>query len=316
MLVCSGAGIDAESSALSRREKHMMKHVLAAALIAAVATPALAYTSYLKPTSYWPEGDDVAVEGSFASQFFTPQIAVPAEVTGLNPDGSSISFTNVAVQQAATTLEADLPAAGTYRISTGEQVGNVTTLVGVDGQWRPLAANETPPEGATTTTLQTITLADTYVTRGQASRDVVDRPQGRLALKPVTHPNQVLAAEGFQVDVLFDGAPLANTAVVLYGAGDADTDLDRYVVTDANGRATFTFDAPGHYVIAARHRANMPAGAPAQVGSYTTTLTFEALTAVPEGYDVAAREAEQAREQARSSRSDRPARRRVGRPDY
>jgi hypothetical protein len=59
----------------------------------------------------------------------------------------------------------------------------------------------------------------------------------------------------------------------------------------------------------------MPAGSAAQVGSYTTTLTFEALTAVPAGYDVAAREAEQAREQAQREQR-RPARRRVGRPDY
>lgn len=291
----------------------MKRFVLAAAMLAVMVAPAAAYTSYLKPASYWPEGDDVSIEGSFASQFFTPQIAVPAELTGLNPDGSSIVFENVAVQGAATVLEADLPSGGTYRISTGEQLGTVTSLVGVDGQWRPLAAGETAPEGAPTTTLQTVTLADVYVTRGQVSREVVDQPHGRLAIRPVTHPNQVLAADGFQVQVLFDGAPMANSAVVLYGAGDPDTDLDRYVVTDANGTATFTFDAPGHYVIAARHRANMAAGSAAQVGSYTTTLTFEALEALPAGYDVAAREAEQAR--AVSQRERRPARRRVGRPD-
>jgi len=290
-----------------------MKHVLAAALMALVVTPAAAYTSYLKPDAYWPEDDDVAVVGSFASAFFTPQIAVPGEITGLNPDGSAALFEQVTVEADATRLQADLPTSGTYRISTGEQLGNVTSLVGVDGQWRALAAGEAPPEGAPVTTLQTVTLADTYVTRGAATRDVVDQSHGRLALRPVTHPNQVAAAQGFQVDVLFDGAALPNSAVVLYGEGDADTDLDRYVVTDANGRATFTFDAPGHFVIAARHRANMPAGAAAQVGSYTTTLTFEAYATVPAGYDVAAREAEAARASARRERV--PARRRVGRQD-
>ncbi|HYD87682.1 MAG TPA: DUF4198 domain-containing protein [Vitreimonas sp.] len=292
----------------------MKKHVLAAALFAVAATPAAAYTSYLKPESYWPEGREVAVEGSFASTFFAPQIALPADIAGRNPDGSEAVYDRVAVQETATRLEANLPAAGTYRISTGEQLGNVTTLVGENGQWRALAQGETPAEGAPVTTLQTVTLADTYVTRGQASRQVVDQPHGRLAIKPVTHPNQVLAAQGFQVDILFDGAPLANSAVVLYGEGDPDTDLDRYVVTDAAGRATFTFDAPGHYVIAARHRADMPAGSAAQVGSYTTTLTFEALTEVPAGYDVAEREAEAERAARRRERT--PARRRVGRPDY
>lgn len=291
----------------------MKMYVLTAALLALTAAPAAAYTSYLKPASYWPEGDEVSIEGSFASQFFTPQIAVPAEIAGLNPDGSPIIFESVAVQGASTAIEADLPTAGTYRISTGEQFGNVTTLVGVDGQWRPLGEGEQVPPGAQTTTLQTVTRADVYVTRGAVSREVLDQPRGRLAIRPITHPNQVLAAQGFQVEVLFDGAPMANTAVTLYGAGDPDTDQDRYVVTDAAGRATFTFEAPGQYVIAARHRANMPAGGAAQIGSYTTTLTFEALSEIPAGYDVAERQAEQARERDRRERV--PARRRVGRPD-
>lgn len=292
----------------------MKRYVLAAAMVALMAAPAAAYTSYLKPASYWPEDAEVSIEGSFANQFFTPQIAVPADVTGLNPDGSRVVLNNVIVQGTSTLLEADLPTAGTYRISTGEQLGNVATMVAVDGGWRALAAGETPPEGAQTTTLQTVTLADVYVTRGQVSREAVDSAHGRLAIRPVTHPNQVLASQGFEVDVLFDGAPLANSAVVLYGAGDPDTDLDTYVVTDANGRARFTFDAPGHYVIAARHRADMPPGSAAQVGSYTTTLTFEAFAELPQGYDVAEREAQRAREAARRERV--PARRRVGRPDY
>jgi uncharacterized GH25 family protein len=291
----------------------MKKHLLAAALFAAMITPAAAYTSYLKPATYWPEGSQVTVEGSFSSQFFTPQIAVSAELKGESPDGSATVFNSVAIQGPTTVLQASLPTGGTYRISTGEQLGNVTELVGENGQWRALAQGEPPPPGSETTTLQTVTLADTYITRGQASREVVDHPEGRLAIHPITHPNQVLAADGFDVEILFDGAPMPNTAVVLYGAGDADSDLDRYVVTDANGRAHFTFDAPGVYVLAARYRANMPAGGAAHIGSYTTTLTFEALTEVPAGYDVAAREAQAARAAAR--RRAPPARRRVGRPD-
>jgi hypothetical protein len=102
---------------------------------------------------------------------------------------------------------------------------------------------------------------------------------------------------------------------VLYGAGDPETKLDRFVATDANGRATFTFDAPGQYIIAARHRADMPPGSPAAVGSYTTTMTFEALAALHAETQVQAEEPAQAREERRPSRAREPARRRVGRPD-
>jgi hypothetical protein len=292
----------------------MKRYLLAALLFGAAAAPASAYTTYLKPDEFWPEDRDVAIEAAFASQFFTPQIALASEFVTIAPDGSRLPFDRMEVAGQVTTLETDLPTGGTYRVTSGERLGRVATMVAVDGQWRELAEGEMTPEGAQTTTLQTVTLADVYVTRGQPSREVVDAPLGRLSIRPVTHPNQVLAANGFEIEVLFDGRPMANTAVVLYGAGDHDTNLDRYVVTDAQGRATFTFAAPGQYLIAARHRADAPAGSEAAVHSYTTTLTFEALAELPVGYDVAQREEEAAREAARRNRV--PARRRVGRPDY
>lgn len=256
----------------------MKIHVLAAVLFAAAVTPAAAYTSYVKPNEFWVVDPAVQVEGSFATQFFTPSIALGDTLTVLNPEGQRVAADRISVTAAGTTeLQAELARGGTYRISTGEVAGQVANLVGENGAWRVLGAGEAPAEGAQTTTLQTITVADAYVTRGTANRTAVDQNIGRLALHPVTHPNQILVSQGFQVQVLFDGQPLANTAVTLYGAGDSDTDQDQFVVTDASGVATFTFDAAGNYIIAARYRADMPAGSPAAVGSYTTTLTFEAL---------------------------------------
>lgn len=288
----------------------MKRHVLAAVLFAAAVTPAAAYTSYVKPNEFWVVEPEVQVEGSYATQFFTPSIALGDTLTVLNPEGQRVAAERIAVTAAGTTeLHAELARGGTYRISTGEVTGQVANLVGENGSWRVLGAGETPPEGAQTTTLQTVTVADTYVTRGTANRTAVDQNIGRLALHPVTHPNQVLVSQGFQVQLLFDGQPMANSAVVIYAAGDAETKLDRYVVTDAAGNATFTFDAPGTYIIAARHRADMPAGSPAAVGSYTTTLTFEAL-------DQLYAETEIREAQAPERRRERvPARRRVGRPD-
>jgi hypothetical protein len=285
----------------------MKTYLLTAALFAVMAGSAAAYTSYLKPDQFWPTDGDVAIEGSFATQFFTPAIAIGSGVRVLDPQGTVVSVDRLEVAPNSTRLETDLAATGTYRISSGEVLGQVATLVGVDGTWRQLAAGEAPPEGAQVTTLQTVTLADAYVTRGEATRQTVDQPVGRLAIRPITHPNQVLVSQGFDVEVLFDGAPMANTAVVLYAAGDPETKLDRYVVTDAAGRARFTFEAPGQYVIAARHRANAPPGSEAEVRSYTTTVTFEAYESLPQVVE------EEARPQRRESP---PARRRVGRPDY
>lgn len=290
----------------------MKRHVLAAVLFAAAASPAAAYTSYLNPEQFWVTEASVDVEGSYATQFFTPSIALGASLTVLNPEGQPISADRIAVTPGGTTeLQAELARGGTYRVSTGEVAGQVANLIGENGQWRVLGAGEAVPEGAQTTTLQTITVADTYVTRGTANRTSVDQTIGRLALRPVTHPNQVLATDGFQVQLLFDGQPMANSAVVIYAEGDPETKLDRYVVTDAAGNATFTFDRPGRYIIAARHRADMPAGSPAAVGSYTTTLTFEALA--QQYAETEIREAQA--EPQRPNRARTPARRRVGRQD-
>ncbi|HET9229882.1 MAG TPA: DUF4198 domain-containing protein, partial [Vitreimonas sp.] len=154
-------------------------------------------------------------------------------------------------------------------------------MIGVDGGWRQLQAGEVVPEGTPTTMLQTVTVADVYVTLGAPNRTAVDRSIGRLALRPVTHPNQVVASQGFQVNATFDGAPFANAALVIYKAGEPENDLDRFVTTDANGNATLTLEGPGEYILVARHRANAPAGSQAQIQSFTTSLVFEAHDALP-----------------------------------
>lgn len=291
----------------------MKRYVLAAVLFAAAVSPAAAYTSYLKPEQFWVTEGTVEVEGSYATQFFTPSIALGGDLVVVNPEGQRISADRIAVTPGGSTeLTADLARGGTYRITTGEVLGQVATLIAENGTWRVMGASEAPAPGAETTTLRTITIADTYVTRGTANRTAVDETLGRLALRPVTHPNQVLTSQGFQVQVLFDGQPMANSAVVIYAAGDAETKLDRYVVTDAGGVATFTFDAPGQYIIAARHRADMPPGSEAAVGSYTTTLTFEALSQLYAETEIREVQAEP----ERPARQRQPARRRVGRPDY
>jgi hypothetical protein len=256
----------------------MKQFLMAAAVFMTAATPAAAYTAYLKPNQFWSDGE-VQVQASYANQFFAPAIALPANVRFIDPGGNEILPDRVAVEGEATNLTTRLGRVGTYRISTGEVLGPVSTVVGVDGSWRPQIEGEMLPEGTPTATLQTVTVSDVYLSNGRTTRTTVDRTIGRLAIKPITHPNQVVASTGLQVEVLFDGAPLANSAIVIYANGDMDNDLDTFVATDAVGRATIPLPAPGTYVIAARHRADAPAGAAAAVQSYTTTLTFEAMAA-------------------------------------
>lgn len=259
----------------------MRRHILATVLFLAMAGPAAAYTAYILPETFNPNDGEASVQAAYANTFFTPAVGLPADMKLFYPDGFEGGFGRVAVAGSATELDGNLPQWGTYRITTGELMGAVTTLVGENGAWRPLAQGETPAEGAETSTIQTVTLADAYMSRGAPSREVVDQTIGALALVPVTHPNEVLQSSGFQVELRFNGQPFPNMPIVLYEAGDADTDQSAYFVTDASGRATITFAQPGQYVIAVRHRANAPADAGVNVRSYVTTLTFNVITAIP-----------------------------------
>lgn len=260
----------------------MRHHLLAAALLIAAAGPASAYTAYILPQNFNPNDGNAAIQAAYANTFFTPAVGLPADMKLHYPDGFEGGFSRVAVAGSATELSDDLPQWGTYRVTTGELSGAVTTLVGADGTWRPLQQGEVPAEGVETSTIQTITLADAYVSRGAPTRNVIDRAQGTLALAPITHPNEVLVANGFQVELRFNGQPFPNMPIVLYEAGDIDTDQSAFFVTDASGRATITFAQPGQYVIAVRHRAAAPEGAGVDVRSYVTTLTFNVITAIPD----------------------------------
>ena len=259
----------------------MRKLLLASAFLVALAGSASAYTAYVMPDEFLPSDRSVSLQATYATSFFTPGAAVGGEFVVIEPDGANGLFSQVEVTQQATQLRSPLQKEGTYRFSTGEQLGAVANMVGVDGGWRQLQAGEVPPEGAPTTTLQTVTVADVYVTLGEPNRTAVDRTIGRLAIRPVTHPNQVLAGQGFQVQATFDGAPFANAALVVYRAGEPESDLDRYVTTDASGNATLTLEGPGQYVVVARHRASAPAGSAAQIQSFTTSLVFEAFETLP-----------------------------------
>lgn len=259
-----------------------VRAAIAFAIFAFSASAAMAHTAYIVPVDFTPESA-TTIEGAYASQFFTPTIALsPSAMHVITPEGSQAQFAELSVTSPRTQGRLSLASTGTYRITSGEILGPVTQMVGVDGAWRALGQGEVAPEGAPLTTLQTVTLAEAYVTRGRPDETALAAPTGRLALRPVTHPNRIDVAGGFTVQLLFDGQPFANMPIVLYAQGDQDADTSKAFVTDANGQATIPLAQAGNYVIAVRHRASAVAGAAAETQSFTTTLTFEALTSLPE----------------------------------
>ncbi len=249
-----------------------------AALMLASVGSASAYTAYIAPRDFTPDGDYAIAEAAYTTQFFTPQVGISSpSFHALRPTGERAAFSSFGVAPTAATAEMRTTAEGTYRFSTGEVLGPISNMIFVDGAWRALAAGEVPAEGVDTSTLQTVVVAETYVSKVRPTEAAYANPTGRLAIQPITHPNRISVASGFEVALLFDGQPFPNMPFVLYGQGDLESDLDRTFVTNEQGRATLTFDAPGTYVVAIRHRGPAPEGAGVAVRSYTTTLTFEVV---------------------------------------
>ena len=261
----------------------MFQKTIGASLIAGaafiVATSAAAHTSYMQPNVFdTPNASQVTIESSFTEDFSRPEVAIESEEWSVyRPDGRRDTFDRVTVLNQVTILESDLTEPGTYRFTTGERLGRTGLQGFIDGQWRPLDPDEPPAPGVRTRRSQTATVADVYVTKGPPSTHVIGVSVGRLAIQPVTHPNSIYLDEAFQLRVTFDGAPVANHDLELTrdgGSYDEQT-FHRTYRTDANGALTIRFEQPGAYLLMTRMSGNAPAGAPTDVRSYTTSLTFE-----------------------------------------
>lgn len=246
-------------------------------LLASLPAPALAHTAYLLPSLFSANQEDrVTIESSFAEHFFKPELAVDSnDWHVLLPDGTRAAPVNVAKLRQVVVLEADIKQEGTYRFTTGVRHGRTGKLALVNGKWEPVRGEA--PAGAQIRTTQTETVSDVYVTKKGPTRAPVDARIGRLALHPITHPADVALGTRFDLEVLFDGKPLAGTKLELdRGGQDYDaTSGHREVTTGPDGRVSLTFDKAGAYVIMARHRADAPAGSETAERSYTTALTFE-----------------------------------------
>jgi len=251
--------------------------MMTAALIA--ASSARADTSYLRPNLFTSANADlVTVQSSFTEDFANPSVAVKSDAwTIIRPDGAASIFTARQEFKQVTILEAETPANGTYRLSTGERLGRIGPQILVDGVWQPFAPGREIPAGAETRMSQTATVADVYVTRGAPTRAPVDVRIGALELKPETHPNDVYLDTGFAFHVLLNGKPVANQRVQIWREGGAyeEPAWQQEVMSGADGGVKLSFNRPGVYLIWTRLSAEAPAGAATPIRSYTTSLTLE-----------------------------------------
>jgi len=252
--------------------------ILGALLLAGSA--AHGHMPYLLPNLFDAGATDhVTVQAAFGEDAFHPEIAMrgaPFHLVG--PDGTRGEIGPVTYLRDLSIFEADLKTEGTYRLTTGQRLGRKGSMYRVDGRWVMPGEGKAPPPGTTPVPVQSATLAEAYVTRGQPSTAAL-RPTGTaLEIAPVTHPNGIGSGSEAAFVLLFDGKPLAGTEVTLFRA--AGTYDGRKIAgrtrTDAAGRFSLRPEDPGIYLVLVRHRTAAPAGAETPYRSYTYTLAFDA----------------------------------------
>lgn len=266
-----------------------------------VAGSALAHTPYLKPTTFAPDRGFVTVEAALAETgFFIPDFPIrqAGDYWTTGDSGEPVKATSVTMLKEFAAVEVELPANGTYRISTGERAGRSSKWARIDGTWkmvRPAGAPAGPPRGggggdgpsrsvaeadvpagAETMTSTSYMRADTYVTRGAPNKGAL-KPTGKgLEVEPVTHPNEAFAGEAFKFRMLIDGKPLAHDFAIARG-GDAYAEkrFSYSGKTDAKGEAAVTFKDPGAYVLEIHYPVRTEGNPNPVERSAIYTMTFE-----------------------------------------
>lgn len=245
------------------------------------AGSALAHSPYLKPNVFDATGrDHVTVEAAFTEDIFAAEVVMRSDFFHVIGPNGVTPITNVTYLRDMAVFEAATPVDGTWRLSSGPRIGrNAQMYRTASGDWKMVGEeDDAPPADAPRVDVQSITVAEAYVTRGAPDQAAL-APKGQgLELQPLTHPNDIVAGEDAGFQILFDGRPLAGATVTVFReAGRHDgRKIAAELTTDAEGRFTVNAPDPGGYMTQVRHRTEAPAGSNPPYRSYTHTLAFVA----------------------------------------
>jgi hypothetical protein len=248
-----------------------------------LSTACFGHTPYLKPLSFEPSrGGVVTLDASFAEKFFVPEVAFANSIYLVSqPDGKTTTPDFMSQLKTRVVVEHKLQEEGTYRFSTGKRLGRVFKMYELDGKRHSMEnPAESIPKGANLLSFfQSLTLAETYASKGAPNDVVFSAYNTGLEFVPVTHPNDLFVNEPFEFTSLFDGKPIDGLKVEVFLARDQFTDEKptHEIISNTQGGLSFTPKEAGTYLLLARHRSDAPVNFIAPQISNTYTLVIEAV---------------------------------------
>lgn len=243
-----------------------------------LSSPVQAHVPYLAPESFEPIRGWVSLEASFADKFFLPEAKFDqSEFQVLTPAGTLEKPTEQQTVRSRIVLEHQLINDGSYRFSSGVREGAVFRSWLQDGKTiNSRDPKQQPPAGVPLTAhFQSITLAETYVSKGKPSTTAL-KPWGKgLELEFISHPNDLYINQPVTARLWFEGKPLANSEVQIHRAMGNAEPVTRNITSDPRGEISFEVADAATYLLLARHRAAAPAGAKAPTYSYSYSAVVE-----------------------------------------
>lgn len=258
---------------------------LVAATLALAALSAQAHDIWFKPSStVLSKSDWVTVDAAVSNDvfFFNHR---PLGLEGVKvsaPDGSAVEMKNVAKGELRSVFDFKPEQIGTHRV-TMQSTGVMGSYKDAKGQPKRVRGSveevlkQIPADAKEVHVIESLRRMETFVSLGKPSALGVTGKG--LELKPVTHPNDLVASEEATFDFLIDGKPAADLEIELVADGIRyrdGTDAMKFK-TDAKGRVLIKFPRAGLFWLNTDAKDNKTTIAKATERRLSYTATLEVL---------------------------------------
>ncbi|MFN1513744.1 DUF4198 domain-containing protein [Vibrio owensii] len=271
--------------------KTKMKAVALASVMAmglAAATTAQAHPRWVLPSHFtvskeggdWLTFDVTASHGTFV--FDKPAGSEQAFV--IMPDGRSERPNFVVRGKRRSMFDFFFVEEGTHKVAINNQPSYYTQYKAGRRdtvKWARASkadrASVIPEKARDVVTQLSYTRAESYVTVGMPTEKALEIEGKLLEMKPITHPSDIIEGEEVTFQFFFNGEPQQGVTAEITHEGtlyrNHQEQID--VVSDKDGKITFTPDVAGRYLMKANYKGELKNDPLADKASMNVHLTFE-----------------------------------------